>query len=371
LLDKFGSEFLRRNAETAAVADDPIHVLNPVERAGLRRVSRGAVVRAALAGIVNALLTGFADLYAAHLFGPLSDHPTLAERARYWAVFGTGAVVFAVLEILYLGWDGLRSVTRLSAVAGLELSKDDNKEVALALARAALELPNPPEAVLGVNPHREASKVQLIVASAVYKLKIAVTNFVFKQLMLHALPAMATRLLLAFTAVPINGLWNGLVCWSVLREARIRVMGPSAAIDMLQTVLDGEPPPSPALTIAIHRAVASAIVRTRELHPNHVAIVRAVRQSLGEPPAGLELDDSDVFLKQLPALELAERRVVLRVLAVAAILDGRLVRPERRLLAEAYQAAQLPSGVVHVEKLRRAFVAGDIIPAGELRAIAA
>ena len=370
MLDKFGSEFLRRNAEAAAVADDPIHVLNPVERAGLRRVSRSAVLRAALAGIVNAVLTGLADLYAAHLFGGLSDHPSLAERARYWAVFGTGAVLFAVLEILYLGWDGLRSVTRLSAVAGLELSKDDNKEVALALARAALELPNPPEAVLGVNPHREASKVQLIVASAVYKLKIAVTNFVFKQLMLHALPTMATRLLLAFTAVPINGLWNGLVCWSVLREARIRVMGPSAAIDMLQMVLDGEPPPSPALTTAIHRAVSSAIVRTRELHPNHVAIVRAVRLRLGEPPAGLELDDSDMFLQQLPALELAERRVVLRVLAVAAILDGRLVRPERRLLMEAYAAAQLPSGVVHAEKLRRAFVAGDIIPADELRAVA-
>jgi hypothetical protein len=99
--------------------------------------------------------------------------------------------------------------------------------------------------------------------------------------------------------------------------------------------------------------------------------VRAVRRRLGEPPEGLELDDSDMFLQQLPELDLAERRVVLRVLAVAAILDGRLVRPERRLLAEAYVAAQLPSGVSHAEKLRRAFVAGDIIPAAELRAVAA
>ncbi len=371
MLDKFGSEFLRRNAETAAVADDPIHVLNPVERAGLRRVSRGAVLRAAIAGIVNGILTGLGDLYAAHLFGPLSAHPTWPERARDWAVFGTGAVVFAVLEIMYLGWDGLRSVTRLSAVAGLELSKDDNKEVALALARAALELPNPPEAVLGVNPHREASKLQLVIASAVYKLKIAVTNFIFKQLLLHAVPALATRLVLAFTAVPINGLWNGLVCWSVLREARIRVMGPSAAIDMLQTVLQGEPEPSPELALVLHRAVSSAIVRTQELHPNHVAIVRAVRHRLGEPPEGLELDDSEAFLRALPALTPAERRVALRLLAVAAILDGRLVRAEKRLLQEAYEASALPGGLEHVEKLRRAFVAGDIIPADELRAVAA
>lgn len=361
MLDRFAQDFLRRNAETAAIADDPIHVLNPVERAGLRRVSRGAVTRAALAGIVNAILTGLGDLYAAHLFGPLSASPTLVERLKYWSVFGTGAIVFAVLEIMYLGWDGLRSVTRLSAVAGLELSKDDNKEVALALARAALELPNPPEAVLGVNPHREASKVQLIVASAVYKLKIAVTNFVFKQLILHALPSLATRILLAFTAIPINGLWNGVVCWQVLREARIRVMGPSAAAEMLDDILLDTPQPSPALSLAIHRAVGSAIVRTQELHPNHVAIVRAVRQRLGEPEAGLELDDSDQFLKALPKLEAAEQRIVLRMLAVAAIIDGRLVRAEKRLLHEAYELVKEPDQLEHIEKLRRAFVAGDVI----------
>jgi len=370
LLDKFGSEFLQRNAEAAAVADDPIHVLNPVERAGLRRVARGAVTRAVVAGVVNAVATGWSDLYAQQLFGPLPAHPSFSQRAAYWSVFGTFAVLFAILEISYLGWDGLRSVTRLSAVAGMELSAADNREVALALARAALELPNPPEAVIGVNPHREASRAQLVVASAVYKLKIFVTNFVFKQLVAHASPQLATRYLLAFTAIPINGLWNGLVCWSVLREARIRVMGPSAAAEMLDAVLENEPHPSPELAAAMHRAVASAIVRTQELHPNHVAIVRALRQRLGEPPADVELDDSEAFLRELPRLPPAERRVVVRTLAAAAIIDGRLVRAERRLLAQAYAAAEITPGVEHVEKLRRAFVAGDVIARGELRAAA-
>jgi hypothetical protein len=91
---------------------------------------------------------------------------------------------------------------------------------------------------------------------------------------------------------------------------------------------------------------------------------------LGEPPPGIELDDSDAFLQQLPLLSAAERRVVIRVLAVAAIIDGRLVRPERRLLAEAYAAAGIASGLAHVEKLRRAFVAGDVIARHELVAAA-
>lgn len=370
VLDRLGSDFLRRNAETAAVADDPIHVLNPVERAGLRKVSRRAVSRAVLAGVVNAVLTGLVDLFAARLFPPTPEL-TLWQRAPYYAIFGLGAVALAALEIVYLGWDGLRSVTRLSAVAGLELSRDENREVALALARAALELPNPPEAVLGVNPHREASKMQLVVASAVYKLKISVTNFVFKQMVERVLPRVATRYVLAFTAIPINGLWNGLVCFSVLREARIRVMGPSAAVEMMDAVLEGEPEASAALCATLHRAVASAIVRTRELHPNHVAIVRVVRQRFGEPEPGLELDDSDAFLKALPGLAPHERRIVLRLLVVAAILDGRLVRAERRLLLEAHAAAGAVPSLASVEALRRAFVSGDIISRDDLRAAVA
>lgn len=352
------------------MADDPLHVLNAVERAGLRRVAWGAVARAVGAGVLNAVATGLVDLYASQRFGSPPGVPTWHERAPYWAVFGTGAVVFAILEVAYLGWDGLRSVKRLSAAAGLELSSEDKEEIALALARAALELPNPPDPVMGVNPHREASRLQLLFASAVYKLKISVTNFLFKQVVAGVVPRIASRYLLAFTAIPINGLWNGFVCWSVLREARIRVMGPSAAVEMLDAVLREEPPPTPALAEALHRAVASCVVRTRELHPNHIAALRALRARVGEPAEGAELDDSDAFLKKLPTLASEERRVVLRVLGIAAILDGRLVRSERRLLAEAYAAAGLPSGVEHVQRLRRAFVSGDVIGQDELRAVA-
>jgi hypothetical protein len=370
LLERLGSRYLRAGSETAAVADDPIHVLNPVERAGALSVVRGATFRAALAGVLNAVATGFGEIYARQQLGHMPDHASLLQQAKYWGVFGVAAIAFAILEIAYLYWDGLRAVRKLSLVTGLQLGTEENSEVALALARAALELPNPPEPVLGVNPHREASKAQLVFASLVYKLKISVTNFLFKALLQRALGRFATRHLLAFSAIPINALWNALVCWSVLREARIRVMGPSAALEMLDAVLEHEAPPSAELVAAIHHAVGSAIVRTRELHPNHLAMLRVVRSRLGEPRRGLELDDTRAFLEALPRLDEAERRVALRVLAAAAILDGRLVRSEKRLLLEAYAAAQVAPGLEHIERLRRAFVAGDAIPREELRRVA-
>src|SRR6478752_8858167 len=229
LLERLGGRYLESRTVAAAQADDPIHVLNPVERAGLLRVTRGAVLRAALAGVINAAATGFGALFAARVLGDQPEHATLWQLISYWGLFGVLAVIAAVLEIAYLYWDGLRAVRALSLVAGLELDSMENLDVRYALARAALELPNPPDATFGVNPHREASKFTLATASLVYKLKISVTNFVFKAIVERAIGRLATRSVLAFTAIPINAAWNGLVCWFVLREARIRVMGQPAA----------------------------------------------------------------------------------------------------------------------------------------------
>jgi hypothetical protein len=193
---------------------------------------------------------------------------------------------------------------------------------------------------------------------------------VFKAIVERAIGRLATRSVLAFTAIPINALWNGLVCWFVLREARIRVMGPSAASEMLDVVFRGEPAPSPALLTTIHCALGAAVVRTSELHPNHISLMRELRQRFGEPAAGVEVDDTRVFLQSLARLSHAERCTALRVLTIAAIQDGRLVKRERRLLLEAYHTASIAPALEQVELLRKAFVRGDPILGPELLASA-
>jgi hypothetical protein len=326
------------------------------------------VLRAALAGALNAILTGIGQLIAERVLGRRPEHASLGQLVAYWGIFGALAILFAVAEIAFLYWDALRSVRALSLVAGLELHTETNAEVALALARAALELPNPPDVSLGVDPSRESNKLRLAVASTIYKLKISVTNFLFKALVTRGLGRAVARGLLAFTAIPINAAWNALVCWSVLREARIRVMGPSAAVEMVNAAFADVPEPSAALLAVTHQSLGSAVVRTQQLHPNHAALIRAFRKRFGEPPSGLEQDDSRAFLAALSKLSPEDGGVVLRMLAAAAVLDGRLVRAEERLLSEAYRLAHVSSKLDSVKHLRKAFVRGEPISAEDLRA---
>lgn len=377
LLERLGVGYFQKlsAALPRAQAADAISLLNPEERRALRRIGRAAVIRACVAGALSAAAVAVAEVAAERLFGPAPAVASPDYSARYWALVGGVTVIASVLEILFLYWDALRSVHRLAHTAGLDLfpggASGERAAVAAALARAALELPNPTERVFGVDPRREASKIRLLAASLLYKAKVSITNFAVKVLVRRLLGRVLVRTwLLPFVAVPGTAAWNGVVTWIVLREARIRVMGPSAARELVDAIFAEGVELSPEGRLALARAVASSIVRTEDLHPNLLCVLTEVIQRAGEPPAGAAgIDDSRAFLELLPRLRPEEQRVALQVLTVAAVIDGRFTAAERRLLREAQAACGRAPDEAPAERMRRAFVNGDAELAALVRAL--
>ncbi|MFO0741822.1 MAG: hypothetical protein U0270_38355 [Labilithrix sp.] len=376
LLVRVGLKYLRGFADGGArpVAQDAIHVLNPEERKRLRAIERGAIARAALAGALSSLVAAVVELEVARpLLGARPRYATFDDQVRFYAVLGAATVIASAIEIAFLYWDGLRSVHQLAHAAGLDLfpeTEDDDAAVAAAMARAALELPNPIQNLFGVNPRREASRLRLIVASLVYKAKISVTNFLVKMLVRRTVGRAFVRSWLPFVAVPLTAAWNGVVCRLIIREARIRAMGPSAAKEMLDVILEahgGEL--GREARDCLVRAVASSIVRTEDLHPNLVALFRevAARANIDIP---VDVDDTRVFLTHLPELGPDERTCVLRVLSVASIIDGRLTRNEKRLIVDARRRCGRDARLDATMALRRAFVDGDPVEPALLTALA-
>jgi hypothetical protein len=156
--------------------------------------------------------------------------------------------------------------------------------------------------------------------------------------------------------VPVTAGWNAVVCFLVVREARLRAMGPSAAVELIGHALaDGLP--TGEGRVAAFRSVASAVVRTGDLHPNHHALLRVLVERLG-PVDFDEVDDAVRFLGELRALAAGDQRLVLRLLVIAAVIDGKLTRAERRLLMDAFRACGRPLAIERVERLRGAFYGG-------------
>jgi hypothetical protein len=358
--------FAARSSKLRVVtsASDSLHVLNAEERKALKRVEYGAIVRAALAGALSGGLCAAVEVYA--------DQAWAADPVRYWGAMIIATVVTAVLEIAYVYWETLRSVHELARVAGLELfGKDrESSDEALvdSLARAALELPNPVDIGVRVNPHREVKKWQLVLVSLAYKAKVGVTNFAVKLLVRRVLSRAALRGLLPFVALPVTAAWNAIVMWMVLREARIRAMGPSAVDELVNHVFDDAPQLSDAGRVAALRAVAAAIVRTQDLHPNLVRLLQSVGKRTGDV-GNVELDDVGQFLGSLKALAPAELKLAQQVLAVACVVDGKLSAREKKLWADARAASGQAVTYEALQRLLKAFVAGDGIADDVLRAL--
>jgi hypothetical protein len=189
-----------------------------------------------------------------------------------------------------------------------------------------------------------------------------------RRLLARVLVRGTLQTLLPFVGVPVTAAWNALVTWWVLREARIRAMGPSAAKELAGQLFAEAPGVSDAGRVSAVRAVAAAIVRTQDLHPNLTALLREVAERAGDT-GNAELDDVGEFLKGLQGLDVGERRLSLQVLAVACIVDGRFTTRERRLWNDALVAAGRPAESASLERLRVAFVRGDGVAAEAIRAL--
>ncbi len=353
LLERAGLAYLGRLARgrTLPPAADPVHVLNPDEQRELRRVERGAIARAALAGAVSALCGVGIVTWVARLRG--AEPEPLGDAAQFaaWTLAMTWVAAICALEIAYVYRDALRSVHALSRAAGLDPLAAE--PVASALVRAALELPCDTRPAHGVDPGRESSRLQVVLASLLYKAKIALTTVLLKVAVRRVLGRAVVRVALELVAVPVAAAWNGWVAWRVMREARVRAMGPSFAREVAAALAGLDP--APLARDAARRAVACAIVRTRELHPNQAALLAELGGGEAGPPA---VDDPAALLAALPPLPEAGRRQALALLAAASVIDGRLTRGERRLWRDACAASGLSATHEDLDELRDAFVEG-------------
>ncbi len=337
---------------------DAVHVLNPHERAALRVLERRATTNAALIGAGTAALTAVVSVLALPLVH--GDPMTAAhdELIRYYAlVLGVSGVAAAV-EVFMVFRNGLWTVREIAATTGAEIFEgDDGEGYALALARAALEIPNPPNSAFGIDPHRDSSRLRLIAAAIVYKAKVGLTNLALRFLIARVAGRAALRSYIPLIAVPVTAAWDAIVCRRVIREARLRAIGPSLATELRDLVYaqDGDTAASRELAA---RAVACAVVRTRDFHPNHATLLRTLC-----PLAELrEIDELDSAAKYLGALrdgDEATRRVGVRALIAAVIVDGGVARRELALLRAAARWSQLDVNFKKLEILRRGVVNGD------------
>ncbi|HRE90941.1 MAG TPA: hypothetical protein PK095_17600 [Myxococcota bacterium] len=373
-LEKKGLErFARFEAKYPPIeGDEVIHILDEGERERIRKLARRMILIAFGVGAASGLVSSIASFVLAV---PEEVTTTFWEDFRDFLIVNGVTIVATMIEVAILYRFALQTVHLIAREAGIRLiprgddpDLDEKRAVALALARAALELPNPPKNPFGIDPYREIPKWRLVVATIFYKLKISLTNFILRILIRRIAGRAIVKAYLTFTDVFVTGAWDAWVAWRMTTQARIRALGPSACESLLQQILRDEGEVRPEVFEAMLRSVATVIVRDRDVHPNLLALMRAITRRSGVAAVD-GLDDGARFLVALDGLEARERGLVYEVFVLSSFPDGRVSRAERELLQTVLERDGRRLDGRALSRLARRFKRGDPITRATLREV--
>jgi hypothetical protein len=364
-IERFGIWYFkkRRKKGTIEAGDTKVHHLTMAARKKLKRLERGAIFRSAIAGSISAFIAAVANYYAYFLIDDRTHVVTTGDYVEYWSIVGGVTAFITLIEILYIYVDSLRTIYRFSEVAGLPLFPEEETTTAIAysLARAALELPNPIKSELNVDPNRESPAWKVILSPVVYKLKIMATNFLAKMLIRRVAGRAVARVYIEFIAVPISALWNAAVSFMVMRQARLRALGPSFILEFVEYMLRMKSDFSLPAKQQMIRAVGSSIVRSESLHPNLEVFLYILMEQMDQEGID-EIDDTEHFIEHMGEIEDDEEvEWILQTLIVAAVVDGRVQPKETKLLKAAFETGGYQFDEAALKDFRKKFTNGNPI----------
>jgi hypothetical protein len=338
-----------------------------IDRNTLANIRRRAVIWAIVAGILSGAIIGSTESWLRLIYLGGIEDMTFRDQLPYWAAFYAFVGVVTVVEMAFLYWNALDATAKVNTALGAPLDGDGTGLVAVGLARAALEAPNPHHVVHGVDPYALMPKWRLLAHNLLYKAKVGASSFILRIIMRRLFARAALRGYIPLLAIPLYAIWNAWITWRVVNEARLRALGPGAIETVAGMLRDRKDPGSDDVREAILQGVGEIVMRGYDAHPNYIMLVRRLVDEL-DPESGEIEVDWDNREADLADLDEDEKTLLLDVLMLSTVLAGRPRLDQRRFLEAAYKECGRELKPDALKRLRRAFTAGRGVGEQDLKA---
>ncbi|MFN3847043.1 MAG: LBF_2804 family protein [Paracoccaceae bacterium] len=331
----------------------------------INRVTRWIIGQSALAGIISGGLIGGAEIWMRQAILVGMEGAGWRETLPYWAAFYAFAGVISAVEIALLYALALRGVARISQWSGLSLSEHDGRGLfAHALARTALEFPNPQVEIYGIDPYARVANWKLTALNIAYKMKVGVSSFLVRVFLRRVASRVAIRGVVPLLAGPLYAAWNAYITWRILTEAQVRTLGPLAVNNLIAAHFQNAKDLDDTAKDVMLHALAEMVTRGRDAHPNQIYLMARVRTAL-ERTEEIALD-WPTMRRHLPALRSADQIRVLDVMTLSCIIGSHSHREQMVLLRSACQDCNVVLHEDRVNELRRSLRRGDKITVNDL-----
>lgn len=367
VLERKASLYLERRCDGVDRSDSPADT----DQKKLARVRRNAVAWAVFSGLLSGAIIGGTEAWLRLFHQGGIENLSFWDQIPYWAAFYAFVGVITVVEMAFLYWNALDATARLNGLLGAPLEDESRSEfLALGLARAALEAPNPHQVVHGVDPYALMPRWRLIAQNLLYKAKVGASSFVLRILMRRVFARAALRGFIPLLAIPLYAVWNAWITWRVVNEARLRALGPGAIDTVVDLIKSHDGGLSEGAIDMLLHGVAETVMRGYDAHPNYILLIKRLVEEVDPEREEIETDweaDRD----NLGRLEEDEKTIVLDVLTLATVLAGTPRRAQRDFLAEVHEQAGRRLDPKALKKLAKAFTAGKGVEIEQLEEVRA
>lgn len=351
LLERRFASYLVRNCAQDGDASDSES--DEGRKQSLAQITHRAIGLAALAGVISGGVIGGSEVWLR--LGPLDgmDDAGWRETWPYWLAFYVFVGVVSVIEIALLYVMTLIGAARITKASGLALAQDGQGQVIVqGLARAVLEFPNPRMTLFGIDPHARVSNWKLTAINIAYKLKVGVSSFLLRVFLRRVATRIAVRGFVPLLAGPLYAFWNGYIIWRIMRETRLRTLGPFAVDHVIAAhFADDDAPVTDGVAQVCLQAAAEMLLAGRDSHSNQIYLM--VRLATALEHEGEIAPDWGRVEAELPGLDQADRLRVLDVMTVSCLVGGRLHKDQITLLHQACETCGYALREGRVKALRR------------------
>ncbi|MHB2264106.1 LBF_2804 family protein [Aliihoeflea sp. PC F10.4] len=330
--------------------------LTKSDLARLAAIRNRAVILATISGTISGLIIGGGEIWIRLGLLNGDQQRSLLDDPWLWAGFYAVVGLLTIVEIFFLYWNALNAITRIGDVVGLAMKDEPGSGlVATGLARSALEIPNPHRKIYGIDPYANLPRWRLLLWNLAYKAKVGVTSFVLRILLRRVFARAVLRGYVPLLAVPLYAAWNAWITWAVMREARLRALGPYGVEQIVE--MAGRREDEPWRTALLH-AVGETVRRGGDAHPTYVLLLARLLETLDRERDEIEVDWATAK-QEARALDEEGRTALADLIACVAILAGKPSKSQDELLRELNEIAGRPHDAERIAKLRGALIDGQ------------
>jgi hypothetical protein len=344
----------------AVETDAYLHLLNVAERKAIKRLEWIALVTSGLIGTLAVLLLYLPQYYLPNLFPSMDITLPILGITPLPLVATIYGVVLVFIEIWALTILHVYCIQRMAVSMGY-ISHDSAllKEKQDKILAVSTEEKDKTLKRFGIDPYQGMKISQVWLINLLIALKATLSNMLVKILVRRVLGRYAVREVLDLLGIPIFAFWNIMATRSILREARVMIMGQNLIDFVVPTfekiaVKIKDLPDTKSL---IYDTLQFVAVSKRDYHANHAYLTAKIL-----PIFDIEIEEKHLippdYDVRLAAAEPILKRFCQLLIIIGLLLDGQISWRERNRIQELHQKNIIDLSVAELTSLKNDFLEG-------------